>query len=380
MDSKAKQILLDTQKKLLDAKINPKTVSLASTGGGGSIQHVPTGILALDLATLGGLYVGRINYFASKKAHSGKTTAAWLCIAAFQRAMPDKIAVYVETEGALDVSWGQTLGVDLDRLIVAQPETGEQACEIVDEYMGSTDISLIVLDSVHGAQPTEMIQTPLGEYKVASQARMFSRAVVQWVNTGIKLHNEHNYKPTILAVNQTRTGIGAPNPKYAPTVHPGGDVWEYYASFRAMWANIEDEIDSDSKNVSTHALTSEFAFKVIKNKGGNGLKRSSFTLVRDPAHPSGVGAILQTTQMINFAKQLGLVEEAGSKGIKIPIIGLEGPVGNVKKGVPEREDSIIHKIEQDQQKYTDLYMAVLEKYRATKAPNSRKDWLWQPPV
>jgi recombination protein RecA len=185
------------------------------------VETIPSGALTLDIALGGGLPKGRVIEIYGPES-SGKTTLALHAIAEVQKA--GGVAAFVDAEHALDPSYSGVLGVDIDNLLVAQPDTGEAALEIVDQLVRSAAVDLVVIDSVAALVPRAEIEGEMGDNQVGLQARLMSKALRKIAGNISKTGS------TVIFLNQLRQKIGITYGN--PEVTTGGTALKFYASVR----------------------------------------------------------------------------------------------------------------------------------------------------
>ncbi|MDK2889217.1 MAG: recombination protein RecA [Thermoanaerobacter sp.] len=217
------------------------------------VEAIPTGILSLDLATgVGGLPRGRIVELFGPES-SGKTTVALHVIAEAQKA--GGIAAFIDAEHALDPVYAKNLGVDIENLLVSQPDYGEQALDICEDLVKSMAIDVVVIDSVAALVPKAEIQGDMGEIQVGLQARLMSQALRKL--TAIT----NKSKAVVIFINQLREKVGGNNfGGNIPEVTPGGRALKFYASLRL------DVRKKETIKDGSEAIGSEVSIKVVKNK------------------------------------------------------------------------------------------------------------------
>jgi recombination protein RecA len=220
-----------------------------------SIEKVPvfsTGSLMVDHALgIGGLPRGRIIEIYGPES-SGKTTMALHAVAECQKA--GGVAAFVDAEHALDPAYAQKLGVNLDALLISQPDTGEQALEIVDTLVNSGAVDMIVVDSVAALTPKAEIEGEMGDHHVGLHARLMSQAMRK-IAGNIKRTNS-----MVIFINQIRMKIGMNMPGVSPETTTGGNALKFYASIRMDIRRI------GSVKVGEVAVGNEVRVRVIKNK------------------------------------------------------------------------------------------------------------------
>jgi recombination protein RecA len=215
-----------------------------------AVDVIKTGILPLDLALgVGGLPKGRVIEIFGPES-SGKTTLCLSTIAQVQK--QGGVAAFVDVEHALDPSWAKTLGVNLDDLLVSQPDTGEQALEIVETLIRSGGVDLVVVDSVAALVPRVEIEGEMGEAQIGLQARLMSQALRKLTGVASKS------KSIIIFTNQIRLKIGVMFGN--PETTPGGLALKFYASVRMDVRKIE----TLKKNNQVYGA--RIRIKVVKNK------------------------------------------------------------------------------------------------------------------
>ncbi|MEU0935614.1 recombinase RecA [Embleya sp. NPDC005971] len=253
------------------------------------IEVIPTGSISLDVALgIGGLPRGRVVEVYGPEG-SGKTSLALHAIASVQRA--GGIAAIVDAEHALDPDYARKLGVDTDALLVSQPDTGEQALEIVDMLTRSGAVDIIVIDSVAALVPRAEIEGEMGDSHVGLQARLMSQALRKI--TGAL--NQTN--TTALFINQLREKIGVMFG--SPETTTGGRALKFYASVRLDIRRIETLKDG------TEAVGNRTRVKVVKNKLASPFKQAEFDILY------GVG-ISREGGLIDMGVEHGFVRKSGA--------------------------------------------------------------------
>jgi len=253
------------------------------------IDSISTGSLSLDIALgIGGLPKGRIVEIYGPES-SGKTTLALHCIAEAQKS--GGVCAFVDAEHALDPIYARKLGVDLDDLLVSQPDTGEQALEITDTLVRSGAVDVLVVDSVAALTPRAEIEGEMGDSLPGLQARLMSQALRKLTGSISKS------KTLVIFINQIRMKIGV---MYGnPETTTGGNALKFYASVRLDIRRTGQIKERDE------VIGSETRVKVVKNKVAPPFKQVSFDIIY------GEG-ISKTGELIDLGVKANVIEKSGS--------------------------------------------------------------------
>lgn len=286
------------------------------------VDVVPTGSFSLDLALgVRGVPRGRVIEIFGPES-SGKTTLALHILAEVQK--QKGVGAFVDAEHALDPDYAKKIGVDVDNLLISQPDSGEQALQIVEALVRSGEVDAIVIDSVAALVPKAEVAGEVGDFQIGLQARIMSQALRKLASIVSKT------KTSVIFLNQTRMKIGIPFGN--PVTTPGGMALKFYSSVRVDLRRIAQIKSGDN------IIGSRIKAKVVKNKVAAPFKTAEF----DIYYNQGISYF---TDLLNVGLKEGIVKRAGAwfqyENVKLGQ-GMEG----AKKYLEEHPD-VVEKIRKD---------------------------------
>ncbi len=252
------------------------------------VECIPTGSLSLDLALGGGIPKGRIIEIYGPES-SGKTTVTLHAIAEAQK--QGGTAAFIDAEHALDPSYAKRIGVNVENLLLSQPDNGEQALEIVETLVRSNAVDLIVVDSVAALVPRAEIEGEMGDAHMGLQARLMSQALRKL--TGVVSRS----KVTVIFINQIRMKIGVMFGN--PETTTGGNALKFYASVRMDIRRISQIKQGDE------VIGNRTRIKVVKNKIAPPFREAEFDIMYNEG-------ISRAGDVIDLAAKYGIVEKSGA--------------------------------------------------------------------
>ncbi len=344
-----KKAALEAAMKQIQKKFGAGAVMRLGENASLKVDAISTGSLSLDIATgIGGLPKGRIVEVYGPES-SGKTTLALHCLAEAQKA--GGVAAFVDAEHALDPIYAANLGVNVDELLVSQPDYGEQALEITEQLVSSGAIDIVVVDSVAALVPKSEIEGDMGDNHVGQHARLMSQALRKLTGTANKTNC------IIIFINQLREKIGVIYGN--PEVTTGGRALKFYSSIR-----IDVRKAEQLKNGS-EVIGSRTKAKIVKNKVAPPFKSAEFDIMY------GTG-ISKEGEIVDMAVEYDIIHKGGSwfsYGDRRLGQGRDN-IKNLIKNDPEFSAELEVKIKD---KLEEIQAESAQKYRAKAAPMAKTE-------
>lgn len=344
-----KKTALESAMKQIEKKYGAGAVMRLGENSSLKVDAISTGSLTLDIATgIGGLPKGRIVEIYGPES-SGKTTLALHCIAEAQKAGGE--AAFIDAEHALDPVYAANLGVDVDSLLVAQPDYGEQALEITEQLVSSGAVDIVVVDSVAALVPKSEIEGDMGDSHVGQHARLMSQALRKLAGTVNKTNC------IIIFINQLREKIGVVYGN--PEVTTGGRALKFYSSIR-----IDVRKAEQLKN-GTEILGSRTKVKIVKNKVAPPFKSAEFDIMY------GTG-ISKDGEILDMAVEYDIIHKGGS-WFSYGDQRLGQGRDNVKAMIKNDPDFAAELEAKIKEKMKEIQETSKQKYRPKAAPMAKTD-------
>ena len=269
--------------------------------------RVSTGILSVDLCLAGGLMKSRGSMFYGNKS-TGKTTLSYLIVAEAQRQSPDDVAAIIDIEGTFDEVWASRMGVDLDRLLVVEPESGEEAVDLADGIFRSNEICAVVTDSIAMLVPMKEIEESAEKSLPGVHARLVGN-YLRRLNNAMLVERHRGHFPVALHLNQFRMKVGVTFGD--PRTLPGGMALEFSTSQQIETYNKEHREGEGKSAAAGHndgeVIYNEHAIKITKDKTGGRIKEGVFKLIRNEKTGYPVGFVEQGKSILTRGATTGLV-------------------------------------------------------------------------
>jgi recombination protein RecA len=314
--------------------------------------RIPTGILSLDLALAGGLPRSAVSQVYGRKS-GGKTTLTFRMLAAAQRQFPSQQVVFVAAEDGWDPTWAAAQGLDLNRVVIIEPDTGEQGVDAIAAILAAGDVAMIAVDSLPGLVPLKAAERSAEDRGFADHANLM-HTLSDKLNVGIRAERKRNHYPAIVLVNQVRDLVGA---KFPGDRRPGGRQIEHVSQIILRIKNDEklgrDALGTEYVDHNVHS------FSIEKNKLGQGPRNGEWRLVRNPSHPRGPGWIDDGDAVIAYGRRFDLV--TGSKAAGWRAAGIDQSFSG---GIEEASKAMIQFLGDNPEQDRALRLAILSRQRS----------------
>jgi len=312
-EGKSSSLVLEDTLKAIQTKFGEGAIMKMGDTPKVGINTIPTGSLGLDMALgVGGVPRGRIIEIFGPES-SGKTTLALHIVAEAQKL--DGICAYIDAEHAMDPEYSKKLGVNINDLLISQPDTGEQALDIVESLVRTGKIDVVVIDSVAALTPKDEIEGDMGAYHVGKQARLMSQALRKLTALVAKS------KTVVIFINQIRMQIGVMFGN--PETTPGGKALKFYTSVRLDIRRIAQIKKGDE------IVGSRTRVKVVKNKVAAPFKQTEFDIIYNEG-------ISKEGEIMALGEKFKIVEKSGNSYFYIPLPHLPLTKGEEKGGGQEK--------------------------------------------
>ena len=270
-------------------------------------KHIPTGILALDMALHGGIPRSQVTLLYGRES-SGKTTLALKAIGNAQRMFPEQRAVHIDLEGSYDANWGAMQGIDNSKLTLVRPETGEQALDIADGIIRTPGVSIVVVDSLAALIPYREMEKSTEDSVVGMHGKLIA-SFCRRALSGLVTMRPKGHIPAVILLNQWRSKIGVMVGD--PRILPGGQA-QHYTAFTKIEMKNKEHLGKDAYDKETVDYN-EHTFKIDKNKEGVAMRTGTFDMIRNPNNPLGMGFIDDGRTAATWGYKMGLITGGGGK-------------------------------------------------------------------
>lgn len=269
-----------------------------------AFQRTSSGILALDLCLVGGFMRSRAGMIYGERSAGKSTLLAKYCATALNQ-RPDDVAVIVDIEGTVDKSWMARQGVDIERVIIAEPSTGEDAVDQIDAMTRAHEVTFVGIDSIAMLTPFKEIDSSAEDQQIGLQARLIGK-MLRRLNNALLQERRRDHHPLVIMLNQFRMKAGLVFGD--PRTLPGGKALEFVTSQQLEAKNKEHRIDGSGQHAGIVDYN-EHTVVVTKDKTGGRMKEAKFKLIRDDVSTDlPVGYIDQSKTILEYGARVGLVE------------------------------------------------------------------------
>ncbi len=272
-------------------------------------NHIPTGSFILDLALLGG-FPQSFPTMAYGKESTGKSTLLLKGLAQYQKKNPDRIVGLIDSEGLYDPDWGAKLGVDTTRMLVTQPETGEEAVDFFEDWLQIPSMGVVLIDSIPGCIPMQILQKSAEDDTMAQLPRLMGKLCQKWIGTG-NAEKRKGHFVTPWMVNQYRMKVGFV--LGSPYTLPGGRQINHIPTTKIKLALAKTVMGKDSMGIDVPEYDEQL-FKLEKTKHGASIKEGAWQLILNPDNEAGLeqGAYDNVHQIMTYGKKMGFITGGGS--------------------------------------------------------------------
>jgi recombination protein RecA len=267
---------------------------------------IPTGIFILDFALLGGWPQGFVSMTYGYHS-TAKSTIFLNGVREFQRKHDDKYVVWIDAEGLYDEEWARMIGVDTHRIIVARPEYGEQAVDILEHMIQQPSVGLIVLDSIPACAPMKVLENSAEDDTMAALARLMGKMCSK-ITTRINAERRKGHYVTIWNINQIRNKVGfvLGSPRHLP----GGFQINHVPTTK-VWLKLTKEVEGKDEFDNVVPDYNEQAFEIEKRKHGSSINSGAFDLILNPKSKVRQGCVDNVDTTVAFAKKFGFIRGGG---------------------------------------------------------------------